>query len=201
MKPAPGVDISLTVASFGTPSGIGVEKDIHDLWRYEDILRKTTAEVIVETGTLTGLSANWFAKWGLEVITVDISSLALLCEPTSKVTRIIGSSIDLDIFDKISELVKDKRVMISLDSDHSREHVKREIELYSTLVSPGCYIVVEDGIFAYLPTENQVRDYEGNVLEAIEQTLVNYSDFERDFKLEGLYPITGSPAGWWRRKV
>ena len=34
--------------------------------------------------------------------------------------------------------------MVVLDSDHSRKHVLRELQLYSQVVTPGQYIAVED---------------------------------------------------------
>ena len=36
-------------------------------------------------------------------------------------------------------------VMVILDSDHSRSHVAAELELYATLVTPGSYVLVQDG--------------------------------------------------------
>jgi cephalosporin hydroxylase len=37
-------------------------------------------------------------------------------------------------------------VLVILDSNHSREHVRRELEAYHPLVTPGSYIVATDGI-------------------------------------------------------
>ena len=34
--------------------------------------------------------------------------------------------------------------MVILDSDHTRDHVLRELELYAPFVTQGCYLVVED---------------------------------------------------------
>jgi len=37
-------------------------------------------------------------------------------------------------------------VMLVLDSKHTRDHVRAELEAYAPLVTPGSYVVVEDGI-------------------------------------------------------
>ena len=81
-----------------------------------------------------------------------------------------------------------------LDSDHSRDHVIAEIDLYAPLVTVGCYLVVEDAIYHWVDD-----GYDGDPLQAITATLGHRDDFTRALDIEAMYPITGSPAGWWCR--
>lgn len=183
-------------------------KHLDDLRRYSRALSMTIPAVVVETGTRTGFSALFFAQHpGVEqVITVDIDKV----EPPpgnvwrSMVCQVTGSSTDPAIVAEVTALVAGRRVLVSLDSDHSAEHVEEEIRAYAPLVAPGCHLVVEDGVIAWLDPatirEHGCDIYTGTVLQAIEATLMHNGDFERDTALETLTPITMSPAGWWRRR-
>ena len=47
------------------------------------------------------------------------------------ISLIEGSSIDLNIVEKIkSKINKEDKVLVILDSNHSKEHVLKELELY-----------------------------------------------------------------------
>ena len=83
--------------------------------------------------------------------------------------------------------------MVVLDSDHSPEHVEREIDLYGPLVSSGCYLVVEDDIQQWMTNFNGQGP-----LDAIEFRLMDRPEWERDLLVESMYAITMHPAGWWR---
>lgn len=102
----------------------------------------------METGSHTGGSALFFAhacdRAGTgHVITVDVATDHLR-RVHPRITQFHGSSIAPEIFEQIRQHVSGGRVMVVLDSDHTQAHVAREIELYSTLVSPGDHLVVED---------------------------------------------------------
>lgn len=171
-----------------------------DLDRYARILDATKPEVLVETGTNTGASAKWFAERGVDVITVDRNPVTV---DHPRVTVITGDSADPQIAAKVAEIVAGRRCMVSLDSDHSGPHVTREIELYGPLVSPGCYLVVEDGIFGYAPQglreAHSMGDMDGSPLDAIAAKLADSPDWSRDVAVERMHPVTHHPAGWWVR--
>ena len=161
----------------------GATKVWEDLERYDRIIEQTKPEIIIECGTWQGGSAAWFAAHGIEVVTIDLFPVNVV----ALVTQVVGNSVDLTTVAKIENLVDPtRRTMVVLDSDHSAEHVTAEIRAYAGLVTPGCYLVVEDAIV------------EGPRL-AIESELVDNPLFTRDVEVEKMHPVTMFPAGWWRR--
>jgi cephalosporin hydroxylase len=76
------------------------------------------------------------------VISIDISPMGT--PEHDKVTYIKGSSIDPGVVEEVKGLIGKDKVMVVLDSDHSYYHVKREMEIYSDLVTPSSILVVED---------------------------------------------------------
>lgn len=211
------------VAAFGDWHTDDLWKHNDDLRRYDQIIRNTRPDVIIETGTNTGASASWMVSatpGRRTVITVDTDTSRWNRASQYGIFRVEGDSTDMDIFEEIRTNLKywpgPPRVMVSLDSDHSAAHVRREIELYAPLVTPGCYLVVEDGIFSWL-SDAQLRAhgcmwvdgtkiYDGTPLDAIEDwgKSTQWADrmpgnFERDEMIEFAYPVTMNPAGWWRR--
>lgn len=180
----------------------GMLKFPQDLERYEQILAATKPEVVVETGTRTGASARWFAEHGVDVITVDVNAAATEWDSGGRVTPIIGSSTDPAVVDLVRKLVAGRRCMVSLDSDHSAAHVRREIEAYGPMVSPGCYLVVEDTIFGYgehAKAQHGLGDVDGSPLDAVVSHLVDNWRWSRDVAIEQTHPIGQNPAGWWVR--
>ena len=64
---------------------------------------------------------------------------------SQKIQFIKGDSVGDETLKQVREAVEGKsRVLVLLDSLHTREHVIKELELYSPLVSPGSYIFVND---------------------------------------------------------
>jgi cephalosporin hydroxylase len=128
--------------------GIQIKKFPQDLVLYAQAIFKAKPDWIVETGTWLGGSASFFGDMimlssGKGVITIDVHDKHQ--PPHPFVEYIKGSSIDLNLFRALRRRLKDKgSVMVILDSDHSTKHVARELELYSQIVSPGQYMVVED---------------------------------------------------------
>lgn len=172
----------------------GLVKVQEDLDRYERIIETTKPEVVVECGTWSGMSAAWFAFHGADVITIDVEDNRTV-RPDDRVTFLQGSSTDPDVVAKVAELVAGRRCMVVLDSDHSATHVAAEMEAYAPLVSPGCYMVVEDGICRWVP-DTPVTEF--GPLDAIESFLPR-PGWEHDDDLLNLYPVSHHPGGWLRR--
>lgn len=206
------VDLEASLATLANNEHVkpdGMLKLDADLARYESIIRATAPEVIVETGTRSGASARWFFDLECiqEVVTIDVATEADTADVVAgkgRVTYLRGDAADPEVAKAVANIVAGRRCMVSLDSDHSGPHVSAEIELYGPLVSPGCYLVVEDGIFGYatrtLRTGHGLGDMVGSPLDAIEKQLDGNDDWSRDVAIERLSPVTHHPAGWWVKR-
>jgi cephalosporin hydroxylase len=200
------IDLAATLATLAADEHVhdGMYKLPADLDRYRAIIEATRPEVIVETGTHTGASAQWFADLGVDkVITVDARDPGDTDERAGRIVYVIGDSADPDTAELVAELVAGRRCMVSLDSDHSAAHVSAEIDLYGPLVTPGCYLVVEDGIFGYTPPALRQRHFpaglDGSPLDAIADKLNDNPQWSRDIAIERLSAVSHHPSGWWVR--
>lgn len=203
------VDTAATLAGFGFAQGLGdILKHAADLDRYRQIIEATRPEVIVETGTRTGVSAHWFLRQpGVrEVITIDVNNeeASHVVADKGRVTFLRGDSAAPEMVEAVRNLVGQRRCMVSLDSDHTTAHVTAEIGLYGPLVSQNGYLVVEDGIFRFADPAKWRKHHfgdpaQGNPLDAIEACLVDRPQWRRDVDIEALHRISHHPAGWWVR--
>lgn len=191
--------------------GIPMFKLMPDLWRYELLIKATQPQVIIETGSHRGGSARWFADQpGVEmVVSVDVNpDPPLPDELSSRILWVTGnSSIDPGMFAAVfGGGMGGKRTMVVLDSDHSAAHVKREIELYSPLVTAGCALVVEDGLFDYADRMQLRREgmrsliTGGGPARAIRATLARWSDWRPADGLSVGSPLSQNVHGWWVRR-
>lgn len=127
---------------------VQVSKFPSDMILYAQVVFKRKPDYIIETGTQYGGSALFFGDLlmltgGKKVISIDIKAWNPVPPAHPMVEYITGSSVDPTVVEKIRSQIKGT-VMISLDSGHSTDHVSKELEIYSTIVSKGHYLVVED---------------------------------------------------------
>lgn len=127
-----------------------------DYLAYVECIVRTRPRVIVESGTASGACALFYAEvlkrvhgdGNVRVITVEVDQGQLSKDlgACPQVVSIIGSSVDPEVVRKVHQLAADVPgpVMATLDSDHSAEHVARELGSYADLVSPGQYLIVQD---------------------------------------------------------
>lgn len=189
------------------------EKLPEDLARYEWIIDTVKPEVVVETGLHWGFGARWWAQRVPKVVTVERDAQMLrdyhldtrgFGPRPENVTVLDGDSLaryDDTIVNLVPELADGGPAMVVLDSDHGREHVHSEMERYGTLVTPGSYMVVDDGIYHYIePGPRHVGNfYEGDPVQAVERFLANHNGWVVDSDLEEMFDRTMNPLGWLRR--
>ena len=127
--------------------GVNAFKTPTDLWVYQEMIHELRPDLVIETGTYWGGSALFFAHV-LEmvgcgqVVTIDVEERKRPSHP--RLSFLLGSSVAPEILDAVGDMARGKKVMVVLDSDHSKEHVMAELRAYSPLVTPGSYLVVED---------------------------------------------------------
>ena len=113
-----------------------------------------------------------------------------------RITYLSGSSVSDKIIRQVKQLVAGTdKVIVILDSDHSKEHVLQELKIYSKLVTPGSYIIVEDSNAGGHPVKSS---FGPGPFEAIEEFLKETNDFVVD-KSNEKYFLTFNPSGYLRK--
>ncbi len=173
--------------------GIPCIKQPADLWVYQEIIDETQPTVIIETGTHCGGSAYFMAdilrlRGAGMVFTIDIAPKTHWEHPFMR--QLTGNCLSVDL----PLLTSKDRVMVVLDCDHTREHVTAELKRFAPLVTPGCYLIVEDTNQSGNPIFDGDVDPYGAVLDFLRTN----SQFETDYTREK-YGITQSPGGYLRR--
>jgi cephalosporin hydroxylase len=185
--------------------GIVIQKCPLDLFSYSEIMYEVKPKLIVETGTLHGGSALWFAHmmdllhgntvW--QVLSVDIKQ-ELYLPRHPHIAYLKGSSIDPTMIELIGKFAdKLQPVMVILDSDHRAEHVYKELDIYSKFVTPGSYLIVEDTDANGHPI---LPRHGPGPWEAVHDWLPNHPEFEID-KSREKFLMTCNPDGYLRRKA
>ena len=129
-----------------------------DMIRLQEVIYAVRPDVIVETGVAHGGALVFYA--GLcktmdhgRVIGVDVeirphNREAIESHPLSSfITLVEGDSIAPQTVARVTtQIGPDETVLVLLDSCHEKQHVLEELRAYSTVVTPGSYIVAMDGI-------------------------------------------------------
>jgi cephalosporin hydroxylase len=178
-----------------------------DNWVMQEIISEIKPDFIVETGTAKGGTALFYATIldqleGGKVITVDIDDHDPKAREfetwRERVQFIKGSSISPDVFNRIKTQVEGRKVLVTLDSEHTKEHVLKELELYSKLVPPNSYIVVQDTHLNGHPVPWPRLEKTGGPWEAVEEFLKTNKNFEVDRSREK-HLVTQNPSGFLKR--
>jgi len=181
-----------------------------DLMVYQEILFETRPDVIVETGTAYGGFTIWMAmlmEWinpDVKIITVDLNK-SMIEESLKKLDakgkeRIVSRIVSIegssnDVADAVAKLIpKDAKVLVILDSDHAREYVRKELDLYAPLATPGSYVIVND---TYYERGLPGFGHDGG-LKAVRDFVAANPNFEIDRSREK-FTLTCAPGGFVKR--
>jgi cephalosporin hydroxylase len=189
-----------------------------DVLRIQELIWQVRPTLVIETGVAHGGSlifyASLFEAMGAgRVVGVDIeirphNRTAIEAHPMARRIELIeGSSTAVDTLAKVRALVKpDDRVLVILDSNHSRQHVADELETYAPLVSVGSFIVATDGVMRDLADTpgGHPSWADDNPAAAAEAFAAARADFRlespgRPFTETALEPLTYWPSAYLRR--
>jgi cephalosporin hydroxylase len=186
-----------------------------DVMAMQTLLLATAPDVVVETGVAHGGSIVFIASMlellggdrrvvGVDVEIRSANRTAIEAHPMAKrITLIEGSSTAPDVVEQVRRHIgAGKKVLVSLDSNHTRDHVADELRAYAPLVSKGSYLVVWDTAIEDFPrSEFPDRPWgPGNSpMTAVHEFLKTNDDFEIDRELEARLLFTVSPDGFLKR--
>ncbi len=134
--------------------GIRTLKFPSDAWNYQEIIFERGIDFVVETGTRHGGSALFFADTlkarnasGF-VVTIDIDSESRQVAAHESIRFLLGDSGSPEAVAVVRKLLPAQRgpLFLILDSDHTKAHVLRELEVWVPSLQRGDYLVVEDTI-------------------------------------------------------
>lgn len=114
-----------------------------------------------------------------------------------RIVYVKGDSVAPDIIALAAEaaVVAGGPVFVSLDSDHTRDHVYAEMDAYGPLVTSGSYLLVQDTNLGH----DVLPDWGPGPAEAVADWLPRHPDFAPDPACERLL-LTSHPGGWLLRK-
>lgn len=185
--------------------GIPTQQNPMDVWILQELLFKTKPDFVVECGAFHGGSA---ALWAMilreinpngKIISIDIADnmaeARKLPVVKERVEFIIASSTAPETVAKVKEKVKGKKVLLILDSDHSKQHVLNELNAYWDIVPVGGYINVQDSDVNGHPVP---WAWGPGPMEALKEFLATNDRFRIDLSQERML-FTMHPNGWLER--
>jgi cephalosporin hydroxylase len=178
-----------------------------DLIVKQEIIASVKPALLVECGTAHGGSTLFYAHLmdligHGRIVSIDIAPQPNLPQHP-RIEYMLGSSIAPQTALHVERAAAEARgpVLVILDSLHARDHVAKEMEIYHRFVTPGSYLIVEDGEINGHPVYTDYGPDKGpGPYEAIMEFLPSHPEFAPDAYCER-YLITHHPKGYLRRSV
>ena len=187
-----------------------------DMIAMQEIIWDIKPDLIIETGIAHGGSLAYYASL-LELIGEDGLVLGIdidirkynkkLIEEHSmfkRIKMIEGDSTSESVANQVYDIAKSKKtILVCLDSNHTHDHVLKELKLYANLTSVGSYCVVFDTIVEDLPNDympgGRPWNPGNNPKTAVFEFLNTNDNFEIDKSIDNKLLISVAPDGYLKR--
>jgi cephalosporin hydroxylase len=196
--------------------GVPVIQYPQDLAAMQEIIWRTKPDLIVETGIARGGSLIFYASMlqllgagavlGIDIDIRPHNRKVIEEHPmASRITMFEGSSVSEHMAERVRRFAADYHtILVVLDSNHTHEHVLRELEFYAPLVTPGSYCVVFDTVIEDMPPgsfADRPWDVGNNPKTAVRDYLRTHAEFEVDASIPRKLQLTAAPDGYLRRRL
>jgi cephalosporin hydroxylase len=201
-----------------------------DIVAMQELIWSIKPDLIIETGIAHGgsliFSASMLAQLDMadaieagetidprqskrKVLGIDIdirahNRMAIEVHPmASRIQIIEGSSVSNEVIEQVKSIASGyARVMICLDSNHTHDHARAELEFYAPLTSVGSYCVVFDTVIEDLPAKifpDRPWGPGNNPKTAVWDYLKTHPEFEIDKMIDNKLLISVAPDGYLKR--
>lgn len=202
----------------------------NDAWAMQELIWDVKPDLIIEAGIAHGGSLICYASMLAMLDVADAVESGEVMDPSKTRRKVLGLDIDIrshnreaieqhpmrpwiqmiqgssiapDVVAQVREIAKGyKRIMVSLDSNHTHDHVLAELQAYAPLVSQGSYCVVFDTIVEDMPSELSSDRPWGpgnNPKTAVWEYVESHPEFQIDADIHNKLLITVAPDGYLKR--
>ncbi len=202
----------------------------NDAWVMQELIWDVKPDLIIEAGIAHGGSLVCYASMLAMLDLADAVESGGLMDPHKSKRKILGLDIDIrphnreaierhpmhpwiqmiqgssiapEVVAQVHEIARGyKRILVSLDSNHTHDHVLAELHAYASLVSRDSYCVVFDTIVEDMPSALSTDRPWGpgnNPKTAVWEYLKSHPEFQIDDDINSKLLITVAPDGYLKR--
>jgi cephalosporin hydroxylase len=202
----------------------------NDAWAMQELIWDVKPDLIIEAGIAHGGSLVCYASMLALLDLAEAVESGGLMDPCKAKRKVLGLDIDIrshnreaieqhsmrpwiqmiqgssiapDVVAQVHEIAKRyKRILVSLDSNHTHDHVLAELQAYAPLVTLGSYCAVFDTIVEDMPihlSSDRPWGPGNNPKTAVWEYLKTHPEFQIDADIHHKLLITVAPDGYLKR--
>ena len=202
----------------------------NDAWAMQELIWDVKPDLIIEAGIAHGGSLVCYASMLAMLDVADAVESGGVMDPHKTKRKVLGLDIDIrphnreaieqhpmrpwiqmiqgssiapEVVTQVHKIAKGyKRILVSLDSNHTHDHVLAELQAYAPLTSVGSYCVVFDTIVEDMPpalSSDRPWGPGNNPKTAVWEYLKMHPEFEIDKNIHNKLLITVAPDGYLKR--